>query len=126
MQNGHDDWIFDIVWLDDQFLASCSRDTKITLWRVPELEPESSDIPSCSSINPVVIRTCKVAQKVRAFSFNKRLSELAAISVNGYIHIWRLDNFKQVRKTLAIFQVRYKYVRSMMVLWFSLPSENIE
>lgn len=84
------------MWLDDQFLASCSRDTKVALWRVPELEPTSTEIPFYSAINPVVIRTCKVAQKVRAFAFNKYLSELATLSVNGYVHIWNVERFKQV------------------------------
>lgn len=103
LQNGHNDCIFDIIWLDDQYFASCLCDAKIALWRVPELEPESSDIPSYSAKNPVVIRTCKVAEKVCAFLFNKRLSEFAAISVNVYIHIWNLDHFRQVKKYSNVF-----------------------
>lgn len=94
-ENAHDDWIFDIVWFDDQYFATCSRDTKVALWRIPELEPEDTEIPLYSSINPVVIRKCKAAQKVRAFAFDKQLSELAALSVNGFVHIWDVERFKQ-------------------------------
>ncbi|KAK7575919.1 hypothetical protein V9T40_012205 [Parthenolecanium corni] len=94
-EEAHNDSIFDIVWLDDQFLATCSRDSKVALWRVPEIEPASTEIPSYSSINPLVIKTCKHAQKARAFAFNKPLSELATLSLNGYIHIWNIERFKQ-------------------------------
>lgn len=95
-QEAHNDCIFDIVWLDDQFLATCSRDSKVALWRVPEIEPASTEIPSYSTINPLVIKTCKHAQKARAFAFNKPMSELATLSVNGFVHVWNIERFKQV------------------------------
>lgn len=60
------------------------------------MEPENTEIPLYSSISPVVIRKCKAAQKVRAFAFNKQLSELATLSVNGFVHVWNVERFKQV------------------------------
>lgn len=35
-EGAHDDWIFDMTWLDDQFVASGSRDGTLALWRVTE------------------------------------------------------------------------------------------
>ncbi|CAH8540744.1 unnamed protein product [Schistosoma turkestanicum] len=31
----HNDWVFDLRWLDDTCLASCSRDSSLALWRIP-------------------------------------------------------------------------------------------
>jgi WD40 repeat protein len=45
----HEDWIFDMTWLDDQFLASGSRDGSLALWRVEDSlieEVTSAAIPS--------------------------------------------------------------------------------
>ena len=36
LQNAHNDWIFDLTWLDDQFLVSGSRDGHVALWRVTD------------------------------------------------------------------------------------------
>lgn len=30
----HKDWVLDMCWLDDEFLVSGSRDTKMALWRI--------------------------------------------------------------------------------------------
>ena len=35
-ENGHRDWIFDLTWIDDQFLVSGSRDGTVSLWRVTD------------------------------------------------------------------------------------------
>lgn len=51
---------------------------------------------SSRHINPLEVKDCKSAQKVRALAFNKSQGELAALSLNGYIHIWSADHFKQV------------------------------
>lgn len=95
-QNAHTDWVFDMCWLDDQFLVSGSRDTRMALWRIQEDELlGSQDIPTYAHIQPLEVRECRSAQKVRALAFNKNKGELAALSLNGYIHIWSADHFKQ-------------------------------
>ena len=35
-QGAHQDWIFDLAWLDDQFLVSGSRDGTLGLWRITD------------------------------------------------------------------------------------------
>ncbi len=35
-QGAHGDWIFDITWIDDQFVVSGSRDGSIALWRITD------------------------------------------------------------------------------------------
>ena len=35
-QAAHKDWIFDLTWLDDQFVVSGSRDGSLALWRVTD------------------------------------------------------------------------------------------
>ncbi|VDP86578.1 unnamed protein product [Echinostoma caproni] len=34
----HKDWVFDLRWIDDSHLASCSRDSSLALWRIPSYD----------------------------------------------------------------------------------------
>lgn len=95
-ESAHKDWVFDMCWLDDEFLVSGSRDTKMALWRVtPDMLDSKEEIPRHRHIQAVSIKDCRSAQKVRALTFNKKYDEIAALSLNGYIHIWNAETFKQ-------------------------------
>lgn len=96
-----------MCWLDDQFLVSGSRDARMALWRISD--PESGaddDIPTYQSVSAVSVKECKSAQKVRALAFNKRARELAALSLNGYIHVWSAETFQQVSSFSNFFYFR--------------------
>eukprot|EP00096_Caligus_rogercresseyi_P007173 TRINITY_DN2484_c0_g1_i2.p1 TRINITY_DN2484_c0_g1~~TRINITY_DN2484_c0_g1_i2.p1 ORF type:complete len:480 (-),score=93.05 TRINITY_DN2484_c0_g1_i2:479-1918(-) len=98
-ENAHDDWIFDIAWLDDQFLVSGSRDGSLALWRITDdmiNEVASSDIPCHISIQPLSKKHCKSAQRVRSLCYNERSQEVVAISGNGFIHCWNALKFRQL------------------------------
>jgi len=98
-EGAHTDWIFDMCWLDDQFLVSGSRDGTLALWRITDDIVEqvtSSNVPSFAYSKPLAKKKCKTAEKVRAMCFNSRRSELAVISPNGYIHCWDGLRFKQL------------------------------
>lgn len=97
-ENAHRDWVFDMCWLDDQFLVSGSRDTKLALWRInediidfPEKKKEEEEAaaessfptPSYAHINSVCIKEVRSAQKIRAVCFNKEYKEIALLSLNG-------------------------------------------
>ncbi|KAJ9578574.1 hypothetical protein L9F63_005202, partial [Diploptera punctata] len=85
-----------MCWLDDQFLVSGSRDTRMALWRVKEDDiGNKQDVPTYSHVRALAVKECKSAQKVRAVAFNKSFREIAALSLNGYIHIWNAETFKQ-------------------------------
>lgn len=48
-ETGHRDWVFDMCWLDDEFLVSGSRDTKMALWRIDSdlaEAPDKADVPT--------------------------------------------------------------------------------
>jgi WD repeat-containing protein 40A len=98
LQGAHRDWVFDLCWLDDRFVVSGSRDTRLGLWRLEEGDdcPSLDGMPSYRHIHPLDVKECKYAQKVRALAFNQPKAELAALSLNGYIHIWDIVHFKQV------------------------------
>jgi WD repeat-containing protein 40A len=107
-----------MCWLDDQFLVSGSRDTRMALWRIQddsEPTPGSAELPSYKRIQPVCVKECKSAQKVRALAFNKTFEEVAALSLNGYIHIWNAHNFKQV--TIVIYS-------TVMTIILMIPTVN--
>jgi len=97
LQGAHRDWVFDMCWLDDQFLVSGSRDTRMALWRIQEDDMATKqEVPTYSHVRALAVKECKSAQKVRAVAFNKSFQEIAALSLNGYIHIWNAETFKQV------------------------------
>ncbi|XP_017771552.1 PREDICTED: DDB1- and CUL4-associated factor 12 [Nicrophorus vespilloides] len=94
-ENAHKDWVFDMCWLDDEFLVSGSCD-KMALWRItPEVVEQKQDIHIYKSITAEAVKDCKNSQKVRAITFNKAYKEVAALSLNGYIHVWSAETFKQ-------------------------------
>ncbi|XP_055377790.1 DDB1- and CUL4-associated factor 12 homolog [Condylostylus longicornis] len=99
-ENGHRDLIMGMCWLDDQFLVSGSKDSKMSLWRINEDLMEFPDggeeaCPTFATINPVCIKDCRAAQRIRSLCFNPDFKEIAALSLNGYIHIFNAESFKQ-------------------------------
>lgn len=104
-ENGHRDWVFDMCWLDDQFLVSGSRDTKVALWRInednmefPVVNKEGEEqeaVPTYARITPVAIKDCRGAQKIRALCFHKEYREIALLSLNGYMHLFNAETFSQ-------------------------------
>ncbi|GAB0095002.1 DDB1- and CUL4-associated factor 12 [Sergentomyia squamirostris] len=105
-ENGHRDWVFDMCWLDDQFLVSGSKDTKVALWRINEDlidtpeptttgEDEEQTCPSYGHIVPVSVKECRTAQKIRSLCFNQEYKEIAVLSLNSYIHLFNAETFSQ-------------------------------
>lgn len=85
--------MFDLKWLDDCFLVSGSRDTSMALWKLEDLSVRDEKIVHFKALS---VKRCKTAEKVRALAFNKQNMEIAALSLNGYIHLWQAHSFKQV------------------------------
>ncbi|VVC36935.1 WD40/YVTN repeat-like-containing domain,WD40-repeat-containing domain,WD40 repeat,WD40 repeat [Cinara cedri] len=100
-EGAHKDWVFDIEWLDNEFFVSGSRDTNLALWQIQDQYEEQYDIdgdliqPVTQFLSPKVIKSCRAAEKIRAIIFNKNLKEMATLSLNGYVHIWDVERFKQ-------------------------------
>jgi len=96
---GHRDWIFDMTWIDDQFLVSGSRDGTVSLWRITDQiieEVTEADVPTHRYIRALQTKKCKQADKVRAMCYNDRTQEIAVISLNSFIHCWNAVTMKQM------------------------------
>ncbi|XP_078047919.1 DDB1 and CUL4 associated factor 12-like protein isoform X2 [Augochlora pura] len=97
-EGAHRDWVFDMCWLDDEFLVSGSRDTKMALWRIDNdlaEAPDKADVPTHRLIQPVCVKECRSAQRVRALAFHRTYKEIAALTLNSFIHIWSAETFRQ-------------------------------
>ena len=84
----------------------------MALWKLPDRcldaaecsanyngEPSGSadeEVGRITHFKSLAVKRCKTAEKVRALAFNRREGEVAALSLNGYIHLWKADTFKQV------------------------------
>lgn len=92
----------DLCWLDDQFLVSGSKDSKMALWRINEDVIDSDDekttedtCPTYARIAPLAVKECRTAQKIRSLCFNQEYKEIAVVSLNGFIHIFNAETFSQ-------------------------------
>lgn len=110
-ESGHQDWIFDLKWLDDEFVVTGSRDSKMALWLIQDESDEtaassktsessqdrgsSMDVPLYGHIRPQVIAECNKAEKVRALAYHSKRQELAVLSLNAFVHVWDAKTFKQ-------------------------------
>ncbi|RWS00275.1 WD-repeat protein-like protein [Dinothrombium tinctorium] len=96
-EGAHSDWTFDLAWLDDQFLVSGSRDSTLALWRVdPENEKlvTQRSFPNYYTMNPLLIKHCKEAEKIRAVIFNENALDVVALSLNAQIHVLDAQTLK--------------------------------
>lgn len=58
-----------MCWLDDEFLVSGSRDTKLALWRITDDVLEAKDeVPTHKVISPESLKECRNAAKVSSLN----------------------------------------------------------
>ncbi|KAJ8029823.1 DDB1- and CUL4-associated factor 12 [Holothuria leucospilota] len=110
----HRDWIFDLKWLDDEFIVTGSRDGTIALWSVADCfqsdhassastSKHKSIRPRChrhvtSSAGHFLHEDDHLLQKVRALEFNSNRKELASVVVSsGCICFWDVCQFREVQ-----------------------------
>lgn len=68
-ESGHRDLVMGMCWLDDQFIVSGSKDSRMALWRINEDHMDFPDggrelCPTFATINPLCVRDCQTAQRV--------------------------------------------------------------
>lgn len=79
------------------------------LWRVQDEQDDAADsvqrvsridhciqLPEYDLMNPLAVKTCLRADKVRSLAYNSHKQELAALSLNAHVHLWDAQRFTQV------------------------------
>ncbi|KAK7116122.1 DDB1- and CUL4-associated factor 12-like [Littorina saxatilis] len=101
-EGAHSDWVFDLEWIDDEFLITGSRDNNMALWRIDNVDESQTSRMSCLYVpeyavkKPLVVKKCEKAQKVRALSVNRSKKEMAVLSLNAFLHLWDIETFEQI------------------------------
>lgn len=79
-EGGHRDLIMGMCWLDDQFLVSGSKDSRMALWRINEDHMEFPDggeeaCPTFATIHPLSVKEVRTAQRVSlVMNFNHEIT----------------------------------------------------
>ncbi|CDI96711.1 DDB1 and CUL4 associated factor 12 [Echinococcus multilocularis] len=105
----HKNCIFDLRWVQEETLASCSRDSCLALWRLPEHDMHSSPMISYdpgSSINrprpisrhplistPVAFTLSRTPDdRFRALEYLPTRNMLTVVSMSHYFYLYDLDS----------------------------------
>lgn len=120
-EKAHNDWIFDICWLDDEFLVTGSRDSRLGLWKMDMVDDFDSchltslQVPEYGTVSPLLVKECEDARKVRALAYHDFRKELAVLSLNAYFHLWDVETFKMV------YNRRLQYSKENVCMCVSKP-----
>lgn len=112
-ESAHSDWLFDLEWIDDEYLISGSRCSSVALWRFADhvteedcrvcphvqwIRPMGVSSVAYPATRPVHVTKLKKFDKVRALSYNKRNGGVTAVSLNSCLCVVDLATMKQVRR----------------------------
>ncbi|XP_069895417.1 DDB1- and CUL4-associated factor 12-like protein 2 [Dipodomys merriami] len=104
-REGHTDWISAIAWVTDSVAVSGSRDGTVALWRIDSDMFTGSitwhnerELLMYGHIRPIFVEAIPTSsnsmdnQKVRDLAFSAKNQELGALSLDGYVHLWKAEN----------------------------------
>lgn len=98
-ESGHTDWIFDMIWLDDEFFISGARDSRLALWRVQDnMVSRSTPLTKVGKYpiyRPLTIKKVQRAEKIRALAYNSQMQEISVLSLSAYMHLFDAQTLKQ-------------------------------
>lgn len=97
-ENCHQDLIFDITWLDDEFLVTGARDSRIALWKVDSDHNYNLSINrSLYFMQPVTVVKCKEQNRFRSILFNEKENQLVALSQEAKVHLFDINTFSRLK-----------------------------
>ncbi|XP_059177568.1 DDB1- and CUL4-associated factor 12-like [Physella acuta] len=100
-EQAHEDWIFDMEWIDDEHLITGSRDSSLALWCIDNkgLSSETSGRPHMHGyrvIAPYSKELCSQAVRVRALTLGRNRGMMGVLSMNAKFHLWDISTFRQI------------------------------
>jgi WD repeat-containing protein 40A len=94
---GHLDWVFAAKFLEDNIIASASRDSTVCLWKAPLEIDENNVVPI---MQPLITRK-EHTKKVRALQYNRHKMQVNTLSADRTVKIWDRTNM-DVISTLTL------------------------
>lgn len=96
--NGHTDWIFGLEWINNEILASGSRDHSIGIWNVSRAVASSDDeVSILRHFDPILKIDSAHQEKVRAIQYNPVEAKLYSLSTDTTVKVWDANcNFQHV------------------------------
>ncbi|TGZ63678.1 hypothetical protein CRM22_006772 [Opisthorchis felineus] len=136
LKDCHTDWVFDLRWLDDTYLASCSRDSSLALWRIPmdsdnlHLGSPSSSVHSQQTVHtPFIDRPVSHAissipdDRYRALEYLPPLNLLTVVSMSRRLYLYDAIRMGSDKKTKPIFTLALRDAYQEAVALRRWPSE---
>ncbi|CAH8641141.1 unnamed protein product [Schistosoma rodhaini] len=133
----HNDWVFDLRWLDDTCLASCSRDSSLALWRIPSSEQNpnndsriyrSADATSDSSVfhirRPIAYAMSSTPNdRFRALEYLPTQTSLAVVSMSRRLYLYDAVRMGLDKRTRPIYTLVLRDAYQEAVALRRWPSE---
>lgn len=112
-QCGHSDAIYDMKFLDDEFLISGSIDCSLSLWQIKDSDLDIQfDVDSTSNQpkTPNMIRSRYPSEEIRALAVNHTKREFGSLSLSGHITLW--DIKRMIAK--SVHKLRFPHAAACM------------
>ncbi|CAD5124357.1 unnamed protein product [Dimorphilus gyrociliatus] len=90
-EEAHSDWIFDLLWLDDRNIMTGGRDGVLATWHIDsDSIVNESNAYTPRRLTPTECKTMSKTQlqRIRSLAYNVMSSEVAAITLNGHLHLF--------------------------------------
>ncbi|XP_037929223.1 DDB1- and CUL4-associated factor 12-like [Teleopsis dalmanni] len=95
-ENRYQKVVMEKCWSDDEVIVSGSEVSRLALGCANEDDIKFPDCgPIFDTINPIFVKDCHTEKRLWSLCSNNEFKEIAALSLNDYMHMFNVETFKQ-------------------------------